>query len=156
MPIIYRKTFIHAPIHRCFDVARTVDVHSGKFLLTTQYPVKGILTGVMELEDFVTWEAMHFGLKQRLTSHITRMEKPTFFQDEMMHGTFKSFTHQHIFIEYQNGTMMIDHFDYMSPLGCLGQVADALFLKHYMRSFIKLQAENVKRVVEKELHLRIQ
>ena len=43
---------------------------------------------------------------------------------------------------------MIDQFIYVSPFGILGQIVDCLFLEKYMRKFIQLQAENIKRIAE--------
>lgn len=148
MPIIKHETFIHAPVEQCFDLARTVEVHAGKFLITSQKAVDGVTTGLLELDDYVTWETAHFGLKQRLTSRITRMEKPYVFQDEMVCGLFQSFTHTHLFHEVNHGTLMVDQFIYTSPFGMLGKIADDIFLEKYMRKFIQLQAENVKKISE--------
>lgn len=150
MPIIFHETFIHAPIQCCFDIARTVETHSGKFLLTRQYPVSGIVTGAMGLGDEVTWETLHFGLKQHLTSRITHMNPPFFFQDDMLSGAFESFTHRHLFKEENSGTLMIDQFIYQSPFGRFGKIADTVFLEKYMRKFIQLQADKVKEIAELE------
>lgn len=76
------------------------------------------------------------------------MEKPYLFQDEMVSGIFHSFTHTHRFHAVNGGTLMIDQFIYVSPFGILGQIVDCLFLEKYMRKFIQLQAENIKRIAE--------
>ena len=84
--------------------------------------------------DIVTWEAVHFGIRQRLTAKVTVMDRPYMFEDIMVKGAFHSFT---IFIVYEkdNGTLMIDRFQYKS-LGLIGVIADKLFLESYMRNFI--------------------
>ncbi len=53
MPIIQQTTYIAASIDFCFNLARTVEVHTGKQLLTTQKPVCGTTAGIMELGDSV-------------------------------------------------------------------------------------------------------
>lgn len=55
--------------------------------------------GLLEQGDFVTWEAIHFGIKQKLTAKVILMEKPKKFVDGMIKGAFHSFTHTHQFIE---------------------------------------------------------
>lgn len=148
MPIIKHEISIHAPIQVCFDVARTVEVHAGKTLLTKQIAIGGITFGLMERGDFVTWETTHFGMKQKLTSQIIEMVKPYRFTDAMVHGAFHSFTHTHEFIERDTETIMKDTFLYKSPFGILGKVANRLFLENYMSHFIARHAQKVKKVAE--------
>ena len=148
MPIIKHEISIHAPIQVCFDVARTVEVHAGKTLLTKQIAIGGITFGLMERGDFVTWETTHFGMKQKLTSKIIEMVKPYRFTDAMVHGAFHSFTHTHEFIERGTETIMKDTFLYKSAFGISGKVANRLFLENYMSHFIALHAQKVKKVAE--------
>ena len=43
---------------------------------------------------------------------------------------------------------MRDVFDYTSPLGFLGVIADSLFLRAYMRSLLEERNEIIKRIAE--------
>jgi len=43
---------------------------------------------------------------------------------------------------------MIDEFNYESPLGFLGKLADLLFLKKYMERFLKERNQVIKEVAE--------
>ncbi|MCA9075514.1 MAG: hypothetical protein KDA93_10815 [Planctomycetaceae bacterium] len=43
---------------------------------------------------------------------------------------------------------MIDRFDYTSPLGVLGQLADVMFLKRYMTRLLKERNKLIKSVAE--------
>ena len=148
MPIIKHKQLIKAPIEKCFDLARNVDIHMKTTSKTKEKAVGGVTTGLLEEGDIVTWEAVHFGIKQRLTSKVVYMERPNKFVDIMLKGAFKSFTHTHQFIEEKNGTLMIDIFEYSSPLGPLGVIADQLFLEKYMKEFISSKAKELKRIAE--------
>lgn len=76
------------------------------------------------------------------------MEKPTVFVDEMVKGAFRSFTHTHQFIEKNDQTMMIDLFEYESPFGLIGTIADKLFLETYMSNFIDARGRELKRLAE--------
>jgi ligand-binding SRPBCC domain-containing protein len=111
MPIIKHQQFIQAPIHLCFDLARNVQIQTETTSHTKEKAVGGMVAGLLEEGDTVTWEAVHFGIKQRLTAKITYMEKPNQFIDVMIKGAFKSFTHKHEFIEEKTGTLMIDTFE---------------------------------------------
>ncbi|MFJ7726058.1 cell division protein [Neobacillus sp. NPDC097160] len=148
MPIIKHELFIQAPLNVCFDLARNVDIHTKTTAKTKEKAVDGVLKGLLEEGDTVTWEAIHFGIKQRLTAKVTHMEMPNEFVDIMIKGAFHSFTHTHQFAAEAGGTKMIDTFEYKSPLGLLGVMADKLFLEKYMRQFIISRATELKRIAE--------
>lgn len=149
MPVIKYTTFIEAPISRCFDLARDVDVHTITTSTTNERAVAGVTKGLLKKGDSVTWEATHFGVRQRLTARITEMNAPYTFTDELVKGAFHSFTHRHTFIEQGMGRIMEDVFDYKSPLGILGKLADRLFLERYIRNFIVSRSKELKKIAER-------
>ncbi|MGG3451796.1 SRPBCC family protein [Domibacillus aminovorans] len=148
MPVIEHQQFIKAPIEVCFDLARNVDIHTQTASKTKEKVVGGVKGGLLKRGDTVTWEAVHFGIKQRLTARVTEMEKPNKFIDIMVKGAFHSFVHTHEFIEEANGTIMIDKFQYKSPFGLMGVVVDKLILEKYMRAFIVSRAKELKKIAE--------
>jgi ligand-binding SRPBCC domain-containing protein len=148
MPVIRLKTKIRAPIERCFDVARSIDVHAAGASKNRERAIAGVTSGLIGPGETVTWEAVHFGIKQRLTSRITRFERPQLFIDEMVRGAFHSFRHVHEFKSITGGTLMVDEFSYVSPLGPLGRIADRLFLERYMRGLLLERAAYLKHVAE--------
>ncbi|MFC7440426.1 SRPBCC family protein [Laceyella putida] len=150
MPVIKIECYINAPIETCFDLARSIDVHMQSVFHTEEKAVAGVTTGLIGLRQSVTWEAVHFGVKQRLTSKITEFDPPKYFVDEMVSGAFKRFRHEHIFLECGNGTKMIDIFDYTSPLGWLGNIADKLFLAKYMERLLSQRNQYIKIIAENE------
>jgi len=150
MPKIVHSILIYAPIEVCFDLARDVEVHQEKTKHTKEKAIDGVTSGLMEKGDEVTWEAVHLGIRQKLTAKITDMHRPYEFTDVMVKGAFHSFTHKHQFIQDHKGTIMKDTFDYQSPLGVLGKVADQLFLKKYMETVIGTRARELKRIAEEK------
>ena len=150
MPTIFHKIYVDAPIITCFDLARNVDIHIETSSRTKEKAVAGVTAGLMEKGDEVTWEATHFGIKQKLTAKIINMEKPYRFTDAMVKGAFHSFIHTHEFFESGSGTIMKDRFVYRSPLGILGILADKLFLEKYMERFIINRAIALKAIAEKK------
>ncbi|WP_342614427.1 hypothetical protein [Peribacillus frigoritolerans] len=68
--------------------------------------------------------------------------------DIMVKGAFHSFVHTHQFIEESGGTIMMDKFQYESPFGPIGVLADKLFLEKYMREFIISRAKALKKIAE--------
>lgn len=150
MPVITVETPIAAPPDRCFDLARDATVHAQSLAHTGERVVSRTGSGLLALGDTVTWEAKHFGVRQRLTARITRFEPPQRFTDEMVRGAFKGFTHTHEFVPMADGTLMIDTFDYAAPLGILGRLAERLFLTRYMRRLLAERGQHLKRLAEAE------
>jgi ligand-binding SRPBCC domain-containing protein len=148
MPVIELITFINAPIKRCFDVARSIDVHVESTKHTGERAIAGRTSGLIELGETVTWRAKHFGIWQNLTSKITDYNYPTFFADEMVSGAFKSFRHEHHFDTTGSQTIMRDIFEYESPLGILGKLADRLLLKNYMSALLVKRNQVIRQVAE--------
>ena len=83
-------TLIRAPIERCFDLARSVEVHlAGNIHFGEQaVAAAGVTSGLIELGQRVTWRAKHFYAWHTLTSEITTLERPAYFQDVMVRGIF--------------------------------------------------------------------
>ena len=122
MPTIHLETFINAPTELCFDLARSVEVHTASTAATGERAVAGVTSGLMSLGDEVTWEAKHLGIRQHFTSKIVAFDRPRMFIDEMRRGIFKRFHHEHLFEPAQEGgTLMIDKLHFASPLGMLGR-----------------------------------
>ena len=148
MPRIELQTEINAEKQLVFDLARSIDLHKISTEHTNEQAVDGRMSGLIELGESVTWKAKHFGFYQLLSSKITEFENPNFFVDEMEKGAFKSFVHRHIFVEIPTGTLMTDIFEYKSPLGIFGTIADKLFLKKYMINLLTKRNETIKDFAE--------
>jgi ligand-binding SRPBCC domain-containing protein len=149
MPRIELVTEVAAPIEKVFDVSRNIDVHQQSQARHKERAIGGKTSGLIEEGEEVTWEAVHFGIRQRLTSRIVAMKRPTYFRDSMVAGAFARLDHEHIFEVCQDGsTRMSDVFDYTSPFGPVGVLADALFLQNYMRRLLEERNLVIKRVAE--------
>lgn len=145
MPELYLETFVAAPIELCFDLNLNVNLHEAA---GHGRAVAGVTQGQMLLGDTVTWEAVHFGVRQRLTSKIVTYERPHKFVDEMQRGAFARWRHTHRFVALDEGTRIIDEVDYASPLGWLGKIVDALYLKNYMTRFLLHHNAYFKEIAE--------
>ncbi|MBO1512729.1 SRPBCC family protein [Metabacillus bambusae] len=151
MPIIKTDMFIYAPRDICFDVARDIDIHTQSTSHTNERAIAGVTSGLIGLNETVTWEAIHFGIKQKLTVRITEYDFPNRFVDEMEKGAFKRFYHVHEFVKKANGTLMIDTFDYTSPFGVIGKMVDQMFLEQYMKEFLITRNRYIKKIAEEKV-----
>ncbi|HKR97876.1 MAG TPA: SRPBCC family protein, partial [Candidatus Dormibacteraeota bacterium] len=131
MEVVTVDTLIVAPLARCFDAARDLDLHTRSMAHTGERAVGGRTTGLIELGEEVTWRARHFGVMQHFTSRITGFDRPRWFQDSMQRGAFRSFVHDHYFEASDGATIMRDVLTFSAPLGILGRIAERLVLRRY-------------------------
>ena len=148
MALIEVETRINAPVERVFDLARSIDAHTSSTEHTNERAVAGRTSGLFELDETVTWEAKHFGVKQLLTVKMTAFDRPNFFEDKLIKGSFKSMTHRHSFQADGDVTVMKDEFEFCAPLGFLGRIAEKVFLTKYMKWFIIRRNEELKQMAE--------
>ncbi|MBC7913322.1 MAG: SRPBCC family protein [Pyrinomonadaceae bacterium] len=144
--ILYTK--IYATPEACFDLARSIDLHLDTMKHTGETAIAGVTSGLIGLNETVTWKARHFGVVMTLTSKITECSSPEIFADEMVAGPFKMMKHRHVFEQKDGYTLMTDKFEYESPLGILGKLADALFLRKYMQHLIEHRNLVIKQKAE--------
>ena len=148
MPIIHIKTFINADPLTCFNASRSIDIHMQSMEHTGEQAVAGRATGLIELNETVTWKAKHFGIWWGMTVKITKMDSPHSFTDKMLRGPFSYMQHTHEFIPEGDGTLMIDKFEYGSFLGIIGMLADIVFVKCYMTKLLTSRNECIKHECE--------
>jgi len=148
MPVIKLETRIQAPTEVCFDLCRSIDLHKISTSHTREEAVGGVVSGLIDMDESVTWRAKHFGIYQHLTSVITEYDRPTLFVDELAKGPFSHFRHEHKLSAQGNGTLMVDIFDYTSPLGIVGRVVDYLVLEKYMRKLLEKRNQVIREFAE--------
>ena len=150
MSIIHLTTFIAAPIERVFDLSRSISLHTISTSSTNEKAIAGTLSGLINKDETVTWEAKHLFKTRRFTSRITDMSKPLYFTDEMTSGDFKSFKHEHHFKATDNGSIMIDLINFESPYGFIGRLFSSLYLKKYLQKFLLRRNAVIKEYAETE------
>jgi ligand-binding SRPBCC domain-containing protein len=141
-------THVAAPPERCFDLARSLELHMHSTAATGERAVGGTTSGLLGPGQHVTWRARHFLVWQELTSRITGYDRPRWFRDEQWRGIFQRFEHDHFFEAADGGTIMRDVFDYRAPLGLLGRIAELLVLDRYLRRFLIARNAEIKAAAE--------
>lgn len=150
MPVIRLETDIRAPADLVFDLSLSIDVHREGMVRHGESALSHLEGGQLAEGDEVTWKAKHFGLWWKLTSRITRFERPAYFRDSQVKGPFARFDHDHYFEERGGGTRMLDVFDFNSPLGLIGSVVDRLLLRRYMVRLLRERNRVLKEAAERE------
>jgi ligand-binding SRPBCC domain-containing protein len=143
------ETYIRAPIEHCFDLARDVSAHTKSAAFSSERVVPpGRVDGLLELGDLVSFEGHHLGVRQRFVARITEIDRPHRFADEMVEGAFKWLRHVHEFEAKHDATLMRDTLEWEAPFGIGGRLADAIFLRRYMRWFVTTKQTALKRIAE--------
>jgi ligand-binding SRPBCC domain-containing protein len=149
MTTITIVTTIRATPERCFDASRDLDLHLESMGHTGERAVAGRTSGLIAMGEQVTWEARHFGIRQRFTSAITAYDRPRHFQDAMLRGAFRSFVHDHYFEACEEGTRMTDVLVFRSPFAVLGAIVDRVVMKRYLTRLLTKRNEIVKAALER-------
>ncbi len=149
-------TYIQAPIGKCFDLARSVEVHLAGNVHWGERAIAtgGVTSGLVGMGQQVTWRAKHLGVRQNLTSEITTFERPSYFRDTMIEGAFRFMWHDHFFrtmadeATEMEATEMKDIFCFAAPLPILGRLAEMILLRRYMRALLLERNTVLKRIAE--------
>ncbi|PTT10737.1 cell division protein [Flavobacterium sp. HMWF030] len=149
MTTINLTTIIKAPKQIVFDASRNIDIHQQSASPTNEKAISGVISGLINLNETVTWRGKHFGFYLTHKSRITAMTFYDYFVDEMEEGKFKFFKHEHFFEEENGVTIMKDHLQYETPFGISGRIFDALFLKKHLTQFLLERNKVLKKVSEK-------
>jgi ligand-binding SRPBCC domain-containing protein len=150
MPTIHLTTFVAAPVERVFDLSRSIDLHRKSMAHTREEAIAGTVSGLLGLDETVTWKARHLFKTRIMRSRMTAMNRPTSFTDEMVEGDFKSLKHEHYFKSIGNGTLLIDLFHFESPYGGLGRLANRLFLTEYLKKLLESRNDIIREYAESE------
>ena len=151
MQTIRLMTWVDAPVERCFKLSLSVDLHVLSARATGERVVAGVSTGLIGLNQTVTWSATHFGRQFQHTSLIDAWRPFSYFRDVMVEGAFESFVHEHHFAVMDDGTRIRDEVRFAAPMGPLGLVAEKLLLRRYLIALLKRRNRVIKQVAESEM-----
>jgi ligand-binding SRPBCC domain-containing protein len=140
-------TRIAAPVRRCFDLSRSIDLHMASTDWTGERAVAGTASGLIGLGQEVTWQGRHFGFTILHTSRISIFDPPGHFQDCMVRGAFKSFCHDHYFESVPGETRMTDSLQFEAPWGLPGRLIEGVLERH-LRLLLRRRNQYIKRVAE--------
>ena len=77
-------------------------------------------------------------------TEITHVQEGAYFVDEQRFGPYTMWHHQHHFEEVEGGVLMTDLIHYKAPLGFLGDVAVALFIKKQLEGIFVFRKKKVE------------
>ena len=86
------------------------------------------------------------GIKMTWVTEITHVEYQKYFVDEQRVGPYALWHHEHIIEEIDGGVLMKDIVSYKPPMGLLGSIANALFIKRQLNSIFDYRVKAVESV----------
>ena len=77
-------------------------------------------------------------------TEITHVAEGRYFIDEQRFGPYSMWHHQHHFREVEGGVEMTDIVHYKIPLGALGDIANALFVRRQLNGIFQYRYQKVE------------
>jgi ligand-binding SRPBCC domain-containing protein len=153
--VIEVVSLINAAPTTVFDLELDVDVHAESLAKSQETATTTAGRRQLALDDEVTFQARHLGLRWRMTSRISAYDRPYHFVDEQTRGPFRTLRHEHYFKDLGDGrTRMTDRMTIRAPFGPLGVVVTRILLAPYLRRLLTQRAVHIKRLAEAADHRR--
>jgi len=142
-------TLIKAPIENVFRSSLSIDL---ELSAAKEYGIKavgGVTTGTIGAGERVTWQVRQFGMWVSHTTEITGFREPFYFQDSMVKGLFRTFSHDHFFRSLgPRETEMRDEMSFSMPLFLAGKVVELLFVKRRLRGLLDRRNQAIRAEAE--------
>lgn len=148
MASIHLTTFVAAPIERVFDLSRSIDLHKKSMSKIKEEAVSGVTFGLINIDETVTWKAKVLLKNRYLRVKITEMNRPHSFTDISVSGALKNMKHEHHFKSIQNGTLMIDIFNYSLGYGSLGKFVNSIYVGRFLEKLFEQRNAIIKEYAE--------
>lgn len=82
-------------------------------------------------------------------TEITHVEPGVYFVDEQRVGPYAIWHHQHKITPIEGGVLMEDIVTYRPPMGPLGKIANALFIKKQLKTIFDFRFQAVEEIFGK-------
>ena len=147
--LLQREQWIPQPIDEVFAFfadARNLEAITPPWLgfrIWTLAPI--VMSAGTHIEYQIRWRK----LPVRWVTEIRCWDPPTGFMDVQLRGPYRLWEHAHSFQDVDGGTRMIDLVRYALPLGPLGSVAHAWFVKADLEKIFDYREERVSALLGK-------
>ena len=120
---------VRSSVGRCFDLARSVDLHVDSSQEIGARAVAGRTSGLSGAGDSTTWSARFLGLRFSMTTRLENFSPPAGFGDRQTRGLLRRFAHIYRFaLAPDDGCLMSDELTVEAPFGPLGRLMERLYL----------------------------
>jgi ligand-binding SRPBCC domain-containing protein len=159
MFVIKDSTHISAPVERCFLLSTSLKIverelgmhpaaasYAGADGVSRTTRTEGLVVG----GDRIRWEGWQLGLPQYHVSLISAYEPNRHFQDRMIAGRFRSFSHDHGFEQDGDGVELRDEVRFEMPMGWAGWLVGNYVMVPHIRGLLRRRFALLKRIAEGE------
>jgi len=87
-----------------------------------------------------------FGIKMTWVTEISQVKELEYFVDEQRIGPYKFWHHQHHLDPIEGGVIMRDVVNYALPLGFLGGIANALFIRQKLKEIFDFRRKKIEEI----------
>jgi ligand-binding SRPBCC domain-containing protein len=88
------------------------------------------------------------GIPLRWRTRIDAYDPMRSFVDSQLRGPYRAWRHTHEFVERPDGTEVKDHVEYSLPLGPLGALVHALYVRRDLQTIFAFRREAIERLLE--------
>jgi ligand-binding SRPBCC domain-containing protein len=149
--IIHRVQLIPAPLEKVWaffvDPANLPRITPPNMQFVVLSPSRGDRIYAGELIEYklrpLPW------LRTRWLTEITQVEEGHYFVDEQRRGPYDLWHHQHHFRKIEGGVEMTDLVHYSVPLGPLGDLANAFFVRRRLEEVFLYRRQQVEAIFGK-------
>lgn len=85
-----------------------------------------------------------WGLRMKWVTEITHVDEHRYFVDEQRIGPYRLWHHEHHIEKIPGGVAMRDRVSYQPPLGWLGDIAQALFIKKQLAAIFDFRTRKIE------------
>lgn len=127
-----RSQFVPAPmaeVFRFFENPRNLEQITPPFL---RFRVLSATDDEVRLDTRIEYRLRWQVFPMRWSSRISEYDRNVMFADEMLRGPYRRWYHRHYFTEVEGGVDILDVVEYELPLGPLGRMAHALFVRRQL------------------------
>ena len=148
---IEEKILVSAPIERCFDLVRSIDLHEEKSFAIGAVAKAGKTKGLSELGDNTIWSGKFLGVRSSMNIVVTEVTKHSKFCEEMVSGVPKTFSHEYTFRKTEDELVEVtDKLGFSSRGWFLGSMLDSIYFSEKMRALVKARLEAIKSSAESD------
>ena len=149
MTTVRREVRVRAPAARCFDLARSVDLHVDSSTAIRARAVGGRTSGLSGAGDETTWSARFLGVRFSMATRVGDFAPPVSFGDRLTRGLLRQFAHVYRFEPTPDGgCVMSDELTVAAPFGLAGRLFERFYLTRKMRGLVRQRLAHVKGVAE--------
>ena len=102
---------------------------------------------VMQPGTLIDYSIRLFGVPLRWQTRIEQFDPPHRFVDVQLRGPYRLWRHTHEFQQTRAGTEVRDRVEYQMPLGPLGSVAHAMFVRRTLDHIFDYRRERIERLL---------